>query len=189
MTSDDYVKQSLFKPWACILFSVLCFITALFMSGNKELLYDEKITANGPEIVPIDIAEDDTVIQFELFQKLNEKEWNFVTSRVLDKDKSELYRFERELWAERSSDGFESVNSISTKLTMPKSGKYFIEVATDRSKSATSDIHITIREKTGSCLPHLIAGLFSLFIAIILFHTNSDPKSVKAFYKGLNDND
>ena len=98
--------------------------------------------------------------------------WAFLEGEVLDAEKEYLFSFGKEIWHEtgRDSDGAwqEADLDYTMKVTFPQPGVYYLKLKTNGSHDVTS-IGVTISKRRGSSLPHLVFGIVTLQIGLVLY--------------------
>ncbi len=182
------VKDNPFKaPLAFIVFAALCFATALYLNGSTGKKIKQNVPSTGELIGPIKTNKDGQVYAINFSQNVAYGTWSSVSIDVLDDNKKFLYSFGKEFWAERGYDGghwTESKTKSDTKITFKKKGTYYLKLSSKSSKTnpSTANISISIDQKRGSHLPHLVMGIFSLIVGILYYVTimgNDGKKKLK----------
>ena len=179
-------KNPLMGPMIIIAFSMICFITSLAMGQTRGKSIYKTFPSEGGLVGPITIEKDSTVAEIKFGQDLPYGAWSSISGEVLDENQKFLYNFTKELWAESGYDSeggwSEKDTNGSTKITFKKKGTYFLKIVTETSLGVRNQVTARIDQKRGSSLPHLIAGIFSLIIGIILYFVKMDPKTKAAFF-------
>ena len=179
-----YIKRfegnPLSTPLIYILFAMLCFITALMLHAvNKDSL-SETLPAQGGLVGPLEVSQDLSVYQVDISQSVPDGQWSYVSADLLDQQKTFLFSFGKEFWSESGydSDGRwqESDVKSSGKITIQKAGTYYLRIKTEASPLVTSQIKVGITGKTGSSLPHTIAGVIALIIGVGLYFVRSQSQ-------------
>ncbi len=171
---DDYIDYgrlaSLF-----IVFGVISLLTAWIFSMDKEKVLSSSFRphSTGAGVVrgPIDVKKDDTSFRVEVTANLPLQSWAFVEGQVLDANQQYLFSFGKEFWHEqgRDSDGAwrEQDTKYSINITLPKKGRYYLKFVSDSNKNP-NQVTVTLHQKRGSSLPHIIFGVITLLIGIVL---------------------
>ena len=99
--------------------------------------------------------------------------WTFIEGEVLDADEEYLFSFGDELghYTGVDSEGpwTEHKNSYSVKLTLPEAGDYFLDFVAETSRGGdNTPLTVTVEKLRGSSLPHILAGVVALIIAVML---------------------
>jgi hypothetical protein len=120
---------------------------------------------------PIFVAKNREVFAIRLTAPLPANTWAFLEGEVLDAEKEYLFSFGKEIWHEtgRDSDGAwqESDLDYTMKVTFPQPGVYYLKLKANGSHDVTA-IAVTISKRRGSSLPHLIFGISTLLIGLVL---------------------
>lgn len=171
-----------------ILFGLLSLITAWVFSMETKRVFNDVVsvrTAMPPQdavgwrqetkkmamIGPLIVPHYQAVYEVSIASPLPVNSWSFVEGEILDAQKEYLFSFGKELWHETGydSDGAwrESDNSYSMKVTFPKPGQYYLNLKTEGSH-ITDTVQVTISKKRGSTIPHIVFGIVTLLIGIML---------------------
>lgn len=174
-----------------IVFGILSLITAWIFSMETQRLFSDTVRTyvypsvptqhaiageqeEGKDVAtigPITVQKYKEVYEITIASSLPENSWAFVEGEVLDAEKDYLFSFGKELWHETGydSDGAwrESDNNYSMKLTFPQPGQYYLNLKTEGSYNPDA-VQVTISKKRGSSIPHMVFGIFTLLIGIIL---------------------
>jgi hypothetical protein len=177
-----------------ITFGIFSLITAWIFSTETERLFDNIVRAqphfniynqqkgageqeNSKDIAtigPIKIQKYKEVYEITIASSLPENSWAFIEGEVLDARKNYLFSFGKELWHETGYDDEgawrESDNSYSMKITFPNPGEYYLNLKKEGSYNPIepSEVQVTISKKLGSSIPHMVFGILSLLLGIIL---------------------
>lgn len=183
-------KDNPFKiPLAFIVFGALCFVTALYLNGSTGNKIKQSVPSSGKIIGPIETNKNGQVYEVSFSQSVKFGNWSAVSIDVLDKDKKFLYSFGKEFWAEKGYDQghwSESETKSNAKITFKDKGIYFLKLRSESPKlnPTKAKISISVDQKRGSHLPHLILGIFSLVIGVLYYVTimgNDGKKKLKEF--------
>ncbi len=132
---------------------------------------DEDEARNEENIGPITINGYKEVYEITIATSLPENNWAFIEGKVLDAEKEYLFSFGKELWHETGYDydgtWRESENNYSMKITFPQPGQYYLSLKTEGSYNL-DEVQVTISKKLGSSIPHMVFGIFTLLVGIIL---------------------
>lgn len=132
---------------------------------------DEDEAKNEETIGPITINGYKEVYEITIATSLPENNWAFIEGKVLDAEKEYLFSFGKELWHETGYDydgtWRESENNYSMKITFPQPGQYYLSLKTEGSYNL-DEVQVTISKKLGSSIPHMVFGIFTLLVGIIL---------------------
>ena len=163
----------------------LSLFTAWVFSWETEQVFNRTVSApyrwDGPkpeEIIkdvttlgPIFVAKNREVFAIRLTAPLPANTWAFLEGEILDAEKEYLFSFGKEIWHEtgRDSDGAwqESDLDYTMKVTFPQSGVYYLKLKANGSHDVTA-IAVTISKRRGSSLPHLIFGISTLLVGLVL---------------------
>jgi hypothetical protein len=157
-----------------IAFSVLCFITSLFLNSSSSKEKYLSIPATGGEVA-INIEKESTIYDMEIKQSLLTNTWSYVYVTVEDSGRTELFSFGSELWSASGYDGgswSESDTDYSNKVTFDKPGKYFLVVEPELSpgdEHTFGPVVVVLKSVRASYIPHFAVGIFSILIALVLF--------------------
>lgn len=187
-TKTEVPSSKKVSPLIFIGFALICFITALVMNSNSSKSLNKSIPVSGGEIGPFTVEKDKTVVELKARQPLEYGHSSYVSGDVLDQNKNHLFSFGKEFWAETGYDmdghWSESDTSMKSKFTLQQAGTYYIRLTSehsqqncsdidlacqDRAKKVNANISVSVSQKRGSSLPHLIAGIFGLLIAVVLY--------------------
>ncbi|MGV7222482.1 MAG: hypothetical protein ACQ9MH_13235 [Nitrospinales bacterium] len=178
-----FFKQSSTKNQIGLIFlfyAGLCFMTSLYFNSSSGDVIKGNILTTGGEIGPINVEKDNAVYSIKVNQKLNQSgDWSFVSGDVLGANKEYLFGFGKEFWRESGYDGdgpwHESVDNFEMKVNFYKAGIYYLSFNTEMSSEvAGSEVNVTVEPRKGSSLAHLILGIFSIIIGLIILFFMQD---------------
>ncbi|MDL2260176.1 hypothetical protein LJB99_04815 [Deltaproteobacteria bacterium OttesenSCG-928-K17] len=106
---------------------------------------------------------------------LPDNSWAYVEGELLDENQNYLFSFGRELWRESGVDGGEAWSESAlrheVKFTIPKPGRYYINLTLDQSgafnEARPSVVELKISRRLGSSLPHLVFGIICLGFGLL----------------------
>ncbi len=174
-----------------IVYGIISLITAWIFSMETQRLFSDTVrtyvypsmptqqavageSEEGKDVAtigPITVQRYKEVYEISIASGLPENSWAFVEGEVLDAEKDYLFSFGKELWHETGydSDGAwrESDNNYSMKITFPQPGQYYINLKTEGSFTPDA-VQVNISKKRGSSIPHMVFGVLTLLIGIIL---------------------
>ena len=174
-------QKLLNTPFIFIGFAILCFLTAYYMNGNRDVLVNESVTLSGGEVGPIQVDKKNSVYALYAQHKVGYGKWSYVSAELLDQKKNYLFSFGKEFWEERGydSDGAwsESDTEMSSKFTIKERGTYYIRLKSENGPYVDSAIRVKIVKKRGSSLPHMVAGIIALIIGVIYYYLKVVPQT------------
>lgn len=157
----------------CLAAAGLFLLTALVLTFNSGIDLRKELPGEGGDIGPFTIAEPWTVLEIEVFHPVVDNHWSFVTGSLLSADGSYLIGFGDELWYASGYDSGRWVETdyrYDTKLTVREAGTYTLHFDTesDVDPSSLRPMTVTVEEKLGSVIPHLVAGILLIIAGIVL---------------------
>ena len=166
-------------------FGVICLLTSWVLSSQTGASIKQQFPSSGGKFGPIEIREENTVMEIAISQRVENRQWSNIEARVTDAHNNDLFGFSEELWFEKGydSDGAwqEGKNNYDISVTFAKPGKYFIDFTAQNSQTySVGDIFVRANEKVGSSVAHLWLGLFSLVIGVVIIYlTSSNNTAIK----------
>ncbi|TAE83370.1 MAG: hypothetical protein EAZ74_06315 [Alphaproteobacteria bacterium] len=160
------------------LFSIISFITALFYTTETKKIYDGEVYATYNQqnekmvlMGPLMVKQAKEVYEITIQSDVPENSWVFIEGEVLDANKEYLFSFGQELWHETGYDDEgawrEQENDYSMKVTFPQAGQYYLNFKKEGSYN-TDKMHVTLSQKRGSSLPHMIFAVITCLIGVAL---------------------
>ena len=159
-------------------FGLICLLTSWALSSHTGDSIKQRFPPSGGKFGPIEITEENTVMEIEVSQRVNDRHWSNIDARVIDSYNNDLFSFSEGLWFETGYDADgawqEGKSQYDMPVTFAKPGRYFIDFTTTNSEDrGVGDIFVEANEKVGSSVAHLWLGLLSLIIgAVIIYLTN-----------------
>lgn len=152
-------------------FALLCIFTSICLEINSPRVKRYSFLQEGQTFGPIVVAKNRPVI-YEIkshFRGINDS--SYIYGEVLDEEKDTLYEFGKDSWHESGydSEGYwsESDMSMTSKLAFSEPGTYYIKLSTENNK--LSQFNIVLSRKSGSGIPHLMMGCYTLLLLTIAF--------------------
>lgn len=152
-------------------FALLCIFTSICLEINSPSVKRYSFLQEGQTFGPIVVAKNRPVI-YEIkshFRGINDS--SYIYGEVLDEEKDTLYEFGKDSWHESGydSEGYwsESDMSMTSKLAFSEPGTYYIKLSTENNK--LSQFNIVLSRKSGSGIPHLMMGIYTLLLLTIAF--------------------
>ncbi|HEV7321415.1 MAG TPA: hypothetical protein VGO04_22655 [Ensifer sp.] len=128
-------------------------------------------TQNFGLIGPFSVTKANEVFRVTVAADVQVNRWSFVEAELLDAERDYLFSFGQELWHETGwdSDGSwaEADETYEMKLTVPSAGQYYLNIKT-QGAVAPNYVTVAIHRVYGSSIPHLIFGVLTLLIGIVL---------------------
>lgn len=169
-----------------ILYGILSLITAWMFSMETERIFSDTIypsimaeTTDDKEeegrdiatVGPITVIKRGEVYSVNIASGLPANTWAFVEGEVLDAEKEYLFSFGKELWHETGYDdegGWDEADgSYTMKITFPEPGQYYLHLKIESNYGQTP-LKVTISQSRGSSIPHMVFGIFTLLIGVVL---------------------
>lgn len=153
-------------------FALLCIFTSICLEEiNSPSVKRYSYLQEGQTFGPIVITKNKPVIYEIKSYFRGDNDSSYISGEVLDEEKDTLYEFGKDAWHESGydSEGYwsESDNSMTAKLAFTEPGTYYIKLGTENNK--LSQFNIVLSRKTGSGIPHLMLGCYSLLLLCIAF--------------------
>ncbi|TAE34599.1 MAG: hypothetical protein EAY65_02015 [Alphaproteobacteria bacterium] len=170
----DWKKVSL----VFFLFSIISFITALFYTADTKKIYDGAVYVSYNQqhkkmvlMGPLMVKQAKEVYEITIQSDVRENSWVFIEGEVLDANKEYLFSFGQELWHETGYDDEgawrEQENDYSMKVTFPQAGQYYLNFKKEGMQN-DDKIHVTLSQKRGSSLPHMVFAVITCLIGAVL---------------------
>jgi hypothetical protein len=155
-----------------LIFSLICFATAIFFSCSTDKVISDKLPKNGGIFGPVTISKKNAVYDIRIEQITDYGHYASIEGSVLDKNKQYLFGFGKELWSETGYDSegswSERINDFNFKITFKEPGDYYFQVESELSNPKhCEDIWIEVTPTRASSLAHIVLGIMSLLAGII----------------------
>ena len=152
------------------IFGAICVLLSFILSSNINSTQQvSRLSGQGGAFGPIVVKDNNTPYTIKVRNPVALNKWSNIEVDVLDQNKKVLFSFGDGMWNERGYDWAESKNEFSIDVTLKKSGKYFLNIKSERNDGAGSNITVSVIQKRGSKLPFLALGVISLFIAFAAY--------------------
>jgi hypothetical protein len=183
-----------------ILYGILSLVIAwVFSTQTKELINNRvgsapyssvprKLAVSGEQeeardvamIGPITVEGHHEVYEISIAAPLPANSWAFVEGEVLDAGKNYLFSFGKELWHETGEDyegvWVESDTHYVMKITLPELGQYYLNLKTQGGYYPRT-LDVVISKKRGSIIPHMVFGIVTILIGILLNEIQNETLS------------
>ena len=162
-------------------FGIICLLTSWVLSSQTGFSIKQRFPPDGGKFGPIEIREENTVMEIAISQRVENRQWSNIEARVTDAHNNDLFGFSEELWFEKGydSDGAwqEGKSKYDISVTFAKPGRYFIDFTAQNSQSyGAGDIFVEANQKVGSPIAHLWLGLLSLVIGVVIIYLTGSIK-------------
>ncbi|WP_043611068.1 hypothetical protein [Ensifer sp. ZNC0028] len=168
---------SLFTAWVFSWESQKIFTGPARMAASSPAAVEadeagERVPTQNYELIgPFMVTRANQVFRVQVTADVQVNRWSFVEVELLDAEKDYMLSFGQELWHEigADSDGpWEEADEIyEMKLTIPQPGAYYLNVKAQGPVRANV-IRVAISRSYGSSIPHLIFGVLTLSIGLLV---------------------
>jgi len=153
------------------IFALLCIFTSICLEINSPNIKRYSYLEEGTTFGPIVVKKNEPVIYEIRSYFTGHNDDSYISGEVLDEEKDTLYEFGKDAWHESGydSEGYwtESDASMTAKLTFSEPGTYYIKLGTENNKLQA--FNIVLSRKSGSGIPHLMLGCYTLLLLCIAF--------------------